>query len=91
MNMDWYQKSMNAHALSGKADRTQEAYSRALHMLCNQSDLVPLDSTWPISWTIGHPAGTGNDNHTSCQIPASCLDLANLPPPVIAANSPLHA
>jgi len=33
MMTDWYQKSINALALSGKADRTQEAYSRALRML----------------------------------------------------------
>ena len=31
---DWYQKSMDSLALNGKADRTQEAYSRALRMLC---------------------------------------------------------
>ena len=31
---DWYQKSMTALALNGKAGRTQEAYSRALRMLC---------------------------------------------------------
>lgn len=30
----WYQKSMNALALNGKAGRTQEAYSRGLRMLC---------------------------------------------------------
>ena len=34
MMTDWYQKSMNALALNGKAGRTQGAYSRALHMLC---------------------------------------------------------
>lgn len=34
MMTDWYQKSMDSLALSGKADRTQEAYSRALRMLC---------------------------------------------------------
>lgn len=43
MNMDWYQKSMNAHALNGKADRTQEAYSRALSMLCKFYDKEPKD------------------------------------------------
>ena len=31
---DWYQKSIDSLALNGKADRTQEAYSRALRMLC---------------------------------------------------------
>ena len=34
MMTDWYQKSMDALALNGKAGRTQEAYSRALRMLC---------------------------------------------------------
>mgnify|MGYP001570967993 CR=1 FL=1 len=34
MMTDWYRKSMDSLALSGKADRTQEAYSRALRMLC---------------------------------------------------------
>jgi len=34
MMTDWYQKSINALALNGKAGRTQEAYSRALRMLC---------------------------------------------------------
>ena len=33
MMTDWYQKSMTAPALNGKAGRTQEAYSRALRML----------------------------------------------------------
>lgn len=43
MNMDWYQKSMNAHALNGKADRTQQAYSRALRMLCEFYGKEPKD------------------------------------------------
>ena len=34
MMTDWYEKSVNALALNGKAGRTQEAYSRALRMLC---------------------------------------------------------
>lgn len=34
MMTEWYQKSINALALNGKAGRTQEAYSRALRMLC---------------------------------------------------------
>lgn len=38
MMTDWYQKSMNALALNGKAGRTQEAYSRALRMLCEFYD-----------------------------------------------------
>ena len=33
MMTDWYQKSMNALALNGKAERTQEAYTRAVRML----------------------------------------------------------
>ena len=43
MTTDWYQKSMNAHALNGKAERTQEAYSRALRMLCEFYDKTPED------------------------------------------------
>ena len=34
MMTEWYQKSMTALALNGKAGRTQESYSRALRMLC---------------------------------------------------------
>lgn len=30
----WFQKSVNTLALNGKAERTQEAYTRALRMLC---------------------------------------------------------
>lgn len=30
---DWYRKSINALALNGKAERTQQAYTRALRML----------------------------------------------------------
>jgi len=41
MMTDWYQKSMNALALNGKAGRTQEAYSRALRMLCEFYGKVP--------------------------------------------------
>jgi len=41
MMTDWYRKSMNAHALNGKADRTQEAYTRALRMLCEHYDKEP--------------------------------------------------
>lgn len=33
MMTEWYQKSMNALALNGKGERTQEAYTRALRML----------------------------------------------------------
>ena len=38
MMTDWYQKSMDSLALSGKVDRTQEAYSLALRMLCEFYD-----------------------------------------------------
>ena len=31
---DWLQKSVNSLSLNGKAERTQEAYTRALRMLC---------------------------------------------------------
>jgi integrase len=41
MMTDWYKKSMDALALNGKAGRTQEAYSRALRMLCEHYDKVP--------------------------------------------------
>lgn len=33
MMTDWYQKSINALTLNGKAERTQEAYTRAVRML----------------------------------------------------------
>jgi site-specific recombinase XerD len=41
MMTDWYQKSINALALNGNAGRTQEAYSRALRMLCEFYGKVP--------------------------------------------------
>ena len=31
---DWFRKSINTLSLNGKAKRTQEAYTRALRMLC---------------------------------------------------------
>jgi site-specific recombinase XerD len=31
---DWFHKSINSLALNGKAERTQESYTRALRMLC---------------------------------------------------------
>ena len=34
MMTDWFQKSIDALNLNGKAERTQEAYTRALRMLC---------------------------------------------------------
>ena len=33
MMTDWYQKSINTLQLNGKAERTQEAYTRAVRML----------------------------------------------------------
>jgi len=33
MMTDWYQKSINALTLNGKAERSQEAYTRAVRML----------------------------------------------------------
>jgi hypothetical protein len=33
MAKDWYQQSINALQLNGKAERTQQAYTRALRML----------------------------------------------------------
>ena len=41
MMTEWYQKSMNALALNGKATRTQEAYSHALRMLCEFYSKAP--------------------------------------------------
>lgn len=43
MMTDWYQKSINALALNGKAGRTQQAYSRSLRMLCEFYGKVPED------------------------------------------------
>jgi len=43
MMTDWYQKSINALALNGLAGKTQEAYSRALRMLCSFYDKRPED------------------------------------------------
>jgi Phage integrase, N-terminal SAM-like domain/Putative transposase len=34
MATEWYQKSINALQLNGKGERTQEAYTRAVRMLC---------------------------------------------------------
>ena len=34
MMTEWFQKSIDALNLNGKAERTQEAYTRALRMLC---------------------------------------------------------
>lgn len=43
MMTDWYQKSINALTLNGKAGKTQQAYSRALRMLCEFYDKPPED------------------------------------------------
>ncbi len=41
MMTDWYQKSINALALNGKGERTQEAYTRAVRMLSQFYDKSP--------------------------------------------------
>lgn len=41
MMTDWYQKSINALSLNGKAERTQEAYTRAVRMLSAFYDKRP--------------------------------------------------
>lgn len=38
---DWYQKAINALQLNGLGERTQEAYVRALRMLCEFYDKTP--------------------------------------------------
>ena len=38
---DWYRKSINALQLNGKAERSQEAYTRALRMLVQFYDKLP--------------------------------------------------
>ena len=45
---DWFQKSINSLSLNGKAERTQEAYTRALRMLCEfHGNRRPEDITEP--------------------------------------------
>lgn len=41
MMTDWYQKSINSLALNGKGERTQDAYTRALRMLCEFHGKIP--------------------------------------------------
>lgn len=43
----WFQKSVNTLALNGKAERTQEAYTRALRMLCQFYAKAPDAITEP--------------------------------------------
>jgi hypothetical protein len=38
---DWYQKAIDALQLNGLGVRTQEAYVRALRMLCEVYDTTP--------------------------------------------------
>ena len=45
MMTDWFQKSIDSLALNGKAERTQEAYTRALRMLCEFYAKRPEDIT----------------------------------------------
>jgi integrase/recombinase XerD len=47
MMTDWYQKSINALALNGKGERTQEAYTRALRMLAKFYDKRPEEISEP--------------------------------------------
>ena len=45
---DWFQRSINSLSLNGKAERTQEAYTRALRMLCEfHGNRRPEDITEP--------------------------------------------
>ncbi len=41
MMTDWYQKAIDALQLNGLGERTQEAYVRALRMLCQFYDKTP--------------------------------------------------
>ena len=41
MMTDWYQKAIDALQLNGLGERTQEAYVRALRMLCELYDTTP--------------------------------------------------
>jgi len=41
---DWFQKSINSLSLNGKAERTQEAYTRALRMLCEYHGNKPPEA-----------------------------------------------
>ena len=45
MMTDWYQKSINALTLNGKAERSQEAYTRAVRMLSQFYDKSPDEVT----------------------------------------------
>jgi site-specific recombinase XerD len=47
MMTDWYQKSINALQLNGKAERTQEAYTRAVRMLSTFCSKPPDEITEP--------------------------------------------
>lgn len=41
---DWFQRSINSLSLNGKAERTQDAYTRALRMLCDFYDNKPPEA-----------------------------------------------
>lgn len=43
MMTEWYQKAINALQLNGLGERTQEAYVRALRMLCEFYHKTPED------------------------------------------------
>ena len=47
MMTDWHQRSINARQLNGKAERTQEAYTRAVRMLSTFYSKPPEEITEP--------------------------------------------
>jgi len=47
MMTDWHQRSINALQLNGKAERTQEAYTRAVRMLSTFYSKPPEEITEP--------------------------------------------
>jgi hypothetical protein len=56
---DWYQKRINALQLNGMAERSQQAYTRALRMLMQFYDKCPEDC--PASSACSTP-GAANCN-----------------------------
>ena len=47
MMTDWHQRSINALQVNGKAERTQEAYTRAVRMLSTFYSKTPDEITEP--------------------------------------------
>ena len=82
MMTDWYQKSINTLQLNGKAERTQEAYTRAVRMLSTFYGKSPDEITepeleayflrrrnvdhWSATRCASAPAGFGSSSCTSC-------------------------